>query len=254
MCHAKTDVSSKQINGKICLYPHPGLGPSEWTKAERPSGTKLSLPVSSLQPVWALMYADLVADAGASLRWTNNPSVYFRVHKSHILQKNVCTRYDFDWAVRWDFVWPSGVRGRTEQCHERKNEFGSSISVYLFVSWVIKPDDTMKQERGWRRAQIRTHSFFYLKRGTWPADCICMMNRNNGIYRLPYSTKIYRTTACTVPVSYPRHVIALLSVSLCLLLFCHKHRKPAILSWLPRRWIMDEMKSSCRYLADQVSC
>lgn len=30
-------------------------GPSEWTKAERPGGTKLSLPVSSLQPVCVLM-------------------------------------------------------------------------------------------------------------------------------------------------------------------------------------------------------
>lgn len=42
-------------------------------------------------------------------------------------------------------------------------------------------------------------------------------------------------------VTYPRHVISLPAASLHLSLLCCKHRKPSILSWLPRRWIMDEM-------------
>ncbi len=68
MCHAWTDISSKQINAKICPYCHPGKKPSEWTKAERPSGAELSLPVSSSQLVRALMCADLAADEVDSLR------------------------------------------------------------------------------------------------------------------------------------------------------------------------------------------
>lgn len=84
MRHALTDVSSKHINGTAHRYRHAEEGASEWTKAARPSGTELSLPVSTPR-VCALMDADFAADD--SFRSPNNPSVCSGVH---ILLRSVC--------------------------------------------------------------------------------------------------------------------------------------------------------------------
>ena len=63
MCHARTDVSSEEINGEIRPYRHPARkGLSEWTKAESPSGSELS-HCYSLR-VCVLMDADLAAVLG----------------------------------------------------------------------------------------------------------------------------------------------------------------------------------------------
>lgn len=113
VCHALTDISSKQINGEMRLYRRPGKEPSEWTKADQPSGTELSLPVSSLQPACALMYADLAADEVDCFRCTNNACVYFGEKKKVTSCIRVCVR-------DMNFGRPRRERGRTEQCHEPK--------------------------------------------------------------------------------------------------------------------------------------
>lgn len=128
VCHALTDISSKQINGEIRLYRRPGKEPSEWTKADQPSGTELSLPVSSLQPECALMYADLAADEVDCFRCTNNACVYFgEKKKSHILHKSVCTRYEF---------WPTAPREGKDRTMSRAEK---TNLTHLYLSNCLLP-------------------------------------------------------------------------------------------------------------------
>lgn len=74
----------------------------------------------------------------------------------------------------------------------------------------------MRQERRQQWAQIGTYSpLFYLKK---EGNMTCRLS----LYNEQYTAVLY---PCTVPISYPHHVISFLS--------CHKHRKPTILSQLP---------------------
>lgn len=109
MCHVQTYIPSKQINSKIRPHRHSGKGPSELTKTERPLG---GLSCLSRFRCYRL----------GSWWDSNNPFADSRVHKSHILQTRVLTRYGFGWSDRV-------ARGRTEQCRNAWNNFDSSISA-----------------------------------------------------------------------------------------------------------------------------
>lgn len=103
-----------------------------------------------------------------TLRWTNNLSVYNRVHKSHILQKNVCMRYELVQSERWGLGWCRG-QGGEEQNNVMRLKMNLSrlcLSNCLFPERTQRPD-TMRQEGGWIRVESSKHSsLFYSKRET----------------------------------------------------------------------------------------
>lgn len=124
-------------------------------------------------------------------------------------------------------VWGARGEGQNNVMRLKMNSSHLCLSNCLFPERTQRPD-TIRQEGGWMWARFSTHSsLLYLKRETWPADSLCMMNKTTMIWmmescKLPFSTKNTRcTTVAAARASHPHRVIYLLSISQCLSLSRH---------------------------------